>query len=171
MNADAASGNTRPPSLNIIVREAERDDAALLAELTRAAWAERVAPSSSGHREAPERVMGHLQVGGGFVLLIDEQPAGSVRWLPLEGDSEVWEILRMGVLSAYRGDNHSQHLLEAVIHRAQAADVKELRLAVRTDQSRLVDLYAAYGFELAPELEYRNANPAEPPPNVMRRLL
>ena len=58
-----------------------------------------------------------------------------------------------------------------MIHRALAADVTELRLAVRADQPRLLDLYAAYGFELTPELEYTHANPAEPPPTVMRRLL
>jgi hypothetical protein len=32
-------------------------------------------------------------------------------------------------------------------------------------------LYAAYGFELAPELEYAHANPLEPAPHVMRRVL
>lgn len=77
----------------------------------------------------------------------------------------------MGVLPTYRGERLSEQLLEAVIHRALAAGVTELRLGVRSDQPRLLDLYAAYGFELAPELEYSHANPAEPPPNVMRRLL
>jgi hypothetical protein len=46
-----------------------------------------------------------------------------------------------------------------------------LRLAVRHDQPRLLDLYAAYGFELAPELEYSRANPAEPAPVMMRCTL
>ena len=142
-----------------------------MADLTRAAWAHIVAPSSSGHRETPERVLRHLQDGGGFILFVDEQPVGSVRWLPVEGDSDVWEIARMGVLAEHRGASLSLHLLEAVIHRALAADVEELRVAVRTGQSRLVDLYAAYGFEVAPELEYGNANPAGPAPVVMRRLL
>ena len=32
-------------------------------------------------------------------------------------------------------------------------DVNELRIAVRLDQSGLIDLYAAYGFELALQLE------------------
>ena len=77
----------------------------------------------------------------------------------------------MSILPAYRGNSLSQHLLEAVIHRALASDVEELRLAVRRDQTRLLDLYAAYGFELALELEYTHANPLEPAPTVMRRLL
>ncbi len=157
--------------MNLLVREATLDDAQLMAELTRAAWAGKVAVTSSGHRETAVRVARHLQDGGGFILLADDVPAGSVRWLPLEADPNVWEILRMSILPDYRGNHLSQHLLEAVIHRALAADINELRLAIRSDQSRLPDLYAAYGFELALELEYTHANPLEPAPTVMRRLL
>jgi ribosomal protein S18 acetylase RimI-like enzyme len=114
------------------------------------------------------QVADQLQRGGAFILLIDDMPAGSVRWLPIDGETDVWEILRMGILPAYRGHHLSQHLLEAVLHQAQACDVEELRLAVRNDQSRLLDLYAAYGFEMAPELDYAHANPLEPAPTVMR---
>lgn len=157
--------------MNILVREATLDDAQLIADLTRAAWAGKVAVSSSGHRETAVRVRLDLQIGGGFILLKDEEPIGSVRWAPVESEPDVWEIMRMGVLPAHRGEHLSQHLLEAVIHRAQESDVDELRLAVRSDQERLLDLYAAFGFELAPELEYTHANPLEPSPTVMRRLL
>lgn len=157
--------------MSILVREAGLDDARLIADLTRAAWAGKVAPSSSGHEETAERVMLHLQQGGGFILLKGEDAIGSVRWTPLDSEPNVWEIMRMGVLPAHRGEHLSQHLLEAVIHRAQAADVDQLRLAVRADQARLLDLYAAFGFELAPELEYTHVNPVEPAPTVMRRVL
>ncbi len=157
--------------MGLVLREATLADAALLAEITRGAWRQTVAVTSSGHRETAVQVAEHLQHGGGFILLIDEQPAGAVRWLPVDGDADVWEILRMGVLPGYRGQNLSQHLLEAVVHHAQSCGVDELRLAVRSDQARLLDLYAAYGFELAPELEYGHANPVEPVPTVMRRRL
>lgn len=157
--------------MDILVREATLDDAGLIAELTRAAWAGKVAATSSGHHEDSARVVQHLQLGGGFILLVGDVPAGSVRWLPHDTDPGVWETLRMGVLPSWRGRNLSQHLLEAVIHHALAADVHELRLGVRTDQPRLLDLYAAFGFETAPELEYSHANPAEPAPAVMRRIL
>lgn len=157
--------------MNIVVREASLDDAQLIADLTRACWAQRVAVTSSGHRETAVRVLEHLQQGGAFIMLDGERAIGSVRWLPAEGERDVWEILRMGVLPEYRGEALSQHLLEAVIHEALAAGVTELRLAVRSDQGRLLDLYAAYGFEMAPELEYAHANPVEPPPHVMRRHL
>lgn len=157
--------------MNLQVREASTDDAALIAELTRACWAERVSASSSGHRESTERVLHDLQRGGSFVLQVDAQAIGSVRWLPSDTETEVWEIMRMGVLPAYRGQGLSQHLIEAVIHRAQSADINELRLAVSADQGRVSDLYAVFEFELVPELEYTRANPLEEPPLVMRRLL
>jgi ribosomal protein S18 acetylase RimI-like enzyme len=157
--------------LCIRVREATLDDAQLIAELTRAAWAGKVAVTSSGHRETAVRVTDDLQHGGGFIMLKDEDPIGSVRWVPMDGNPQVWEVIRMGVLPGDRGEHLSQHLLEAVIHRAFAADITELRLGVREDQTRLLDLYAAFGFEVAPELEYTHANPAEPPPTVMRRFL
>ncbi|SFB33701.1 N-acetylglutamate synthase, GNAT family [Collimonas sp. OK607] len=157
--------------MNLQVREASADDAALIADLTRACWAERVTASSSGHHEQTERVQLDLQRGGGFVLSLDNQPIGSVRWLPSDTETEVWEILRMGVLPAYRGQGLSQHLMEALIHRARSADIDELRLAVHADQTRVVDLYAVFEFELAPELEYTRANPLEEPPLVMRRWL
>lgn len=157
--------------MNIVVREATLDDAQLIAELTRAAWAGKVAVTSSGHRETAVRVLQDLQSGGGFILLRDDEEIGSVRWAPLESEPDVWEIMRMGVLPSYRGEHLSQHLLEAVIHRALAADVRELRLGVRADQERLLDLYSAFGFELAPEIEYTHANPLEPAPMVMRRVL
>lgn len=157
--------------MNIVVREASLEDAQLIAELTRAAWAGKVAVTSSGHRETAVRVLQDLQNGGGFILLRNDEEIGSVRWLPLESEPDIWEIMRMGVLPSYRGEHLSQHLLEAVIHRALAADVRELRLAVRADQERLLDLYSAFGFELAPEIEYTHANPLEPAPMVMRRVL
>ena len=159
------------PVTRILVREADINDAELVAELTRMAWAERVAATSSGHHETAQRALQDLRQGGGFVLLADDMPIGSVRWAPVDTEEDVWEIMRMGVLPTWRGEGLSQHLLEAVIHHAQTSDVDELRLGVRADQTRLVDLYAAYGFEVAPELEYTHANTREPEPIVMRRML
>ncbi|CAN5128565.1 hypothetical protein BH11PSE11_BH11PSE11_38610 [soil metagenome] len=156
---------------HILVREAKDEDAKLMADLTRAAWANKVAVTSSGHRETTVHVAQQLHDGGGFVLLVDGQAAGSVRWHALDEEPDTWEILRMGVLPQYRGSNLSQHLVEAVIHHALTCEVRELRLAVRHDQPRLLDLYSTYDFEVAPELEYSDANPMEPRPTVMRRKI
>jgi len=157
--------------MGIVVRAATDEDAQLIAELTRVCWAGKVAESSSGHVESAQRVQDDLRCGGGFVLLQDECPVGTVRYSPLDDEPDVWEISRMGVLPAWRGASLSQYLLEAVIHEAQASGVDELRLAVRSDQRKLIDFYAAFAFELAEELEYSHANPHEPPPWVMRRVL
>ena len=157
--------------MDIIVREATIEDAPLIAELTRAAWAGKVNVTSSGHRETAVCVAEHLRDGGGFVLLADGEPIGSLRWLPLETEPDIWEILRVGVLPDYRGTNLSQHLLEAVIHHALETGIAELRLAVRSDQPMLIDFYTAFEFQLAEELEYTHANPLEPAPLVMRRML
>lgn len=156
---------------NIIVREARIDDASLIAELTRATWANKVDPTSSGHLESPENVLTDLRSGGGYILLLNDKPSGSVRWLPIDDQHDVWEIRRMGILPAYRGYDLSQHLLEAVIHEAYIQDVEEIQLGVRADQPRLLDFYAALGFELAPELEYPHAHAQiETRPIMMRRF-
>jgi ribosomal protein S18 acetylase RimI-like enzyme len=157
--------------MHLQIRVATSDDAQLIADMTRAAWAGKIAVTSSGHRETAMLVSNQLRQGGGFVLLIDDQPAGSVRWLPSDGKSNTWEILRMGLLPDFRGNDLSRNLLGAVFHHALSNGVSELQLAVRTDQPRLLDLYSAYGFEIAPELTYAHANPSEPAPIVMRKQL
>lgn len=170
MDPFPASGPAASPA-NILVREAGVDDAELIAELTRLSWADKVAASSSGHREDVAHVLHDLRLGGGFILLVDDRAAGSVRWLRDDYEPAVWHIVRMGVLPAYRGTGLSQHLLEAVVHHALASGVNQLRLAVHADRSRLIDLYSAFGFELAPELAYDRARQPEAARSVMRRTL
>lgn len=155
----------------VVIRTAAPTDAQRIAHLTRACWAGKVPASSSAHQESPERVHQDLTKGGGFILLLDQEIVGSVRWLPLDDDPNIWEMLRMGVLPAHRGASLSQHLLAAVVQAAKSASVSQLRLGVRCDQPRLLDFYAAHGFALTPDLSYSHANPKEPAPYVMLRSL
>lgn len=160
--------------MDLLVREATSEDAALIAGLTRDCWAGEAAPGTRAQDDQGDlvaTVTQHLQRGGGFILQDGQQAIGSVRWLPLETEDGVWEISLLGVLPAWRGNQLSQHLLEAVVHHAHASNVDELRLAVPAEQARLVDLYAAQGFELAMELDVEHTNPLERAPNVMRRML
>ena len=157
--------------MGIVVRAALDEDAQLIADLTRASWAGKIVETSDGHHETAEQVSDDLRHGGGFILLSDDEPVGSVRWLPLDTDPDAWEIVRMGVLPSHRGANLSQHLLESVVHHALERHATELRLAVRGDQPMLIDFYAAMEFEPADELEHSHAGDAEPSPRVMRRLL
>ena len=158
-------------ALKPIIRPATNDDAELIAELTRHSWANKVAASSSGHHESVERVTKDLREGGALLLLASDTPIGSLRWLPLPDNPAIWEILRLGILPDYRGRQLSQLLMMEVMQRAVTAGVRELRLAVRADQPRLLDFYAEFGFQIAPELHYRYANPLEPAPLMMRRPL
>jgi GNAT superfamily N-acetyltransferase len=139
--------------------------------MTRLCWAGKVAANASAHHESAAKVEGDLQQGGGFLLALGDNTVGSVRWARLEEDASIWEMMRMGVLPAWRGQDLSRHLLQAVVQHANANNCRELRLAVRADQPRLLSFYADHGFEPAPELTYSHANPLDAPPNVMRRFL
>lgn len=157
--------------MSFVVREASLQDAQLIADLTHACWAARVDQVSDVLQETEDQVRAHLQTGGAYVLHDGDEAIGSIRWLPVDGQDRVWQTLRMGVLHSYAGHGLSQHLLEAVIHHALSAGVYELRLAVPRTQQRLLDFYAAYGFEVAPELEFDADAPIESTPIVMRRQL
>jgi len=150
------------------IRNATPADAALIQYLTRAAWQGRVAANSSAYRETEEQLARELAEGCGVVLLLGETPIGSVRASPVPG---AWEVRRMGVLPAYRARGHAELMMDAIVERAHAAGIAELRLGVRRDQPRLVAFYGKMGFELAPGLGYAHANPAAPEPWVMRRVL
>jgi ribosomal protein S18 acetylase RimI-like enzyme len=155
----------------IVVREALPEQAQLIADLTRAAWANRINLSANEHWETAVNVGLDLRNGGGFLLLIQEIPVGSVRWVPHEAEPNIWEILRLGILPAHRGEHLSQHLIEAVVHHALETGADELRLAVPHDQPSLLDFYTALGFEIALELESVHINPSEPMPHMMRKFL
>ncbi len=152
----------------LTLRDARPEDAELLAHLTREAWAGKVAPDSSGHRETPERVRADLASGGGLVMELGGEPVGSVRWRALP---EAWEVMRLGLLPAYRGRGLSTWLMNELTYRALTGGAPELRLAVRTDQPRLAEYYEGLGFAADPGLEYSRANPDNPPPVVMRKRL
>lgn len=153
------------------IRFATTEDAELIAELTRKSWSGKVAPSSSGHREGTERVANDLREGGALVIQDKDTAIGSLRWLPMPEDPTIWEILRLGILPQYRGKQLSKLLMTKITQQASNVGVQELRLAVRSDQPRLLEFYAEFGFKIAPELHYRYANPLEPAPIVMRRSL
>jgi GNAT superfamily N-acetyltransferase len=158
----------------ITLRATTPADAALIAHITRAAWTGRVDPGSSAYRETEEQIAAQLAEGGGFVLHVDTEPAGSVRYSPVVNGASgqtVWEIRRMGVLPAWRGKGYALVMMDAVVAHARRLGVFDLRLAVRHDQPRLIEVYAGMGFALAPDLEYAHASPGSVPPTVMRRTL
>lgn len=157
--------------MKVLVREATLNDAQLIADLTRKAWKNRVTPTSAGHHETHDSVSVQLQTGGGFILLVDDVAAGSIRWISMDEDSGVWEIQRIGIVPQFCRMNLSQYLIEAIINHAKISEINELRLALHAGQDRLFDYYAAFGFESAPELEKPHREPDEPPPAILRKVL
>lgn len=148
--------------------EANAADAALLRELTLACWSGRVDRSSSAFRETEHDIRRELATGGAFILWLGNEAIASVRW---RNFGPAWEMARLGVLPVFRQQGHAQILCAAVADRAVREGARELRIGIRRDQPRLVDLYADMGFELADDFTYSHANPLEPPPFLMRRRL
>lgn len=155
----------------IEIRPAQPEDAEAIAGLVRQAWAGKVAANSSGHQETPEKVRLDLQKGFAWVALEGEKVVGSVRLVRHPHEIGVWEIKKLGVLGEYRGQGLAHQLMEALFHKAFDVGAKELRLAVRHDQQRLVEWYGQFGFQLEPHLGYSAANPNTPAPFVLAKKL
>lgn len=157
--------------MNLQLHPAQSDQAELMAQLVRQCWQGRVHPNSSGHHESAQRVLADLERGWGLILWADDQPVGSVRWVPHPVEAGVVEVKKLAVLAAWRGQGLGQRLMRAVEQQACLQGQGEIRLAVRHDQPRLLDWYAQLGYQLQPALVYSAANPDSPPPFVMHKIL
>lgn len=148
-------------------------DVEVVAQLVRQAWADRVAPDSSGHRETVERVQADMARGYVWVAFSGSEAVGTVRLVrhPDPRERGVWEVRKLGVLPGYRKQGVAHRLMEALARRAFEVRAKELRLAVRHDQPKLLKWYTQFGFTYDPSLRYSAPNPQTPPPFVMVRKL
>lgn len=155
----------------LVIRPATLDDAEAIAQMVRRAWAGRVAPDSSGHRETAGKVRLDLQKGFGWVVVKGEQIVASVRLLPHPSEAGVGEIKKLGVLPEYRKQGWGPKLMEVLEHEARGRGFVELRLAVRHDQYRLVEWYGSLGYVLDASLVYSAANPLTPAPFVLHKYL
>ena len=79
------------------------------------------------------------------------------------------EVKRIGVLPAHTGHGLGAMILEALETQGREAGVAGAQLAVRFDQPRLVDYYAALGYRLAEDVALTTVNPRAPPPTGMRK--
>ena len=154
------------------VTAASAADAALVHELTQRAWRGTVAPDSSAFGETPADVAALFARGGGaFVLRLDGEPAGAVRWLPVPHQAPSWEIKRLGVLRQARGLGLGARLADAVESAALAAGVLRLQLGVRRDQPRLLAFWERIGFRADEAVRLSSRNPLTDPPVTMSRRL
>lgn len=161
------------PHKPIQIRPATPADAEAVAQVVRRAWADRVAPDSTGHRESPEQVRADLERGYAWVALDGEAVVGTVRLVrhphPLERG--VWEVKKLGVLPEYRQQGVAHQLMDALLRQAFEVRARELRLAVRHDQPKLLKWYTQFGFSYDPSLRYSTPNPKTPAPFVMSKKL
>ena len=156
------------------IRSATAADAQIVAMMVREAWAGKVAENSSGHAETPEKVEQDLKHGFGWVALDGERVVASVRLVRHPKVLEypgVFEVKKLGVLPEYRKFGISQLLMEALLKKADQVLAKEIRLAVRPDQPKLLEFYTQFGFAHDPNLEYSSPNPETAPPFVMVKKL
>lgn len=156
--------------MKIVVREAVLDDAKLIADLIRNAWTSKVAARLHDPHETENTILSDLQQGGGFILMVNDRPAGCARWRPEDENNHIWKIHRLGILSEFRGKSLSEYLLEAIIHHAHICEITELHVALHSDHERLVDYYAALDFEVAPELEFSAHDLQDSPPIMLRKF-
>ena len=159
-------------SEQIAIRRAAPADGVLVEGLTRRIWTGRVSPVSTVFRETPETVAVQLSKGGGAILLADDEPIGSGRWVPVpgpEGQGLWMEVKRIGVLEGWRKRGFGDLILRALEDQGRAAGAEGAQLAVRHDQARLVDFYAGLGYVLADDVVLTTINHLSPLPTGMRK--
>ena len=138
----------------VIVRSADRQDAAALVELVQAVGTEPegwILSTGGGRREADERRYLRAYASSPDALLLVAESEGRVigrlnvhrdlhAYSPHVGD------LGMMVLDGYRGEGVGRALLEAAVEWAPTAGVAKLELHVFPHNTRAIALYESCGF-------------------------
>jgi GNAT superfamily N-acetyltransferase len=157
--------------MSVEVRPATPGDAELMHRVSRQAWHGTVAANSTLFDETVEYVAAILSRGGGFMLSVDGECAGSVRHFPCASDPSVWEVKRLGVLAALRRRGLGMRLMTAVEDAARRAGVHALQIGIRADQPRLIRYYENLGFELDDSVRLSSQNPNTTPAVTMSKRL
>ena len=102
-----------------------------------------------------------IDVGGQiFFALTHGEVAGTVAMIPYEDDA--FELTKMAVDPAFRGQGIGDHLMNACIELARgSSDRKRITLESNTKQVAAIRLYRKFGFEetpLDPNSQYVRAN-------------
>ena len=145
--------------MNIQLRDAKPADAELMHRVSLQAWRGRVAETSSLYDETVDYVTGVLDRGGGLLLFIEGELAGSVRYFPLDHQGDCWEVKRLGVIAAHRKRGFGELMMNAVHARARSAGIARIQLGVRADQPNLVRFYEALGYKLDDTVVLSAQNP------------
>jgi len=142
------------------IREATADDADLLAEMIREAFATDTAwhrlasgdPPRGPHTCTPEWVAGQMAKAVWFYLVvIDDAPCGCVG-LELD-DPETCHLKRLSVRPAFRGRGLGEALVAHVLRQAKALGATHMTLGLVADNTRLRNWYVRQGFVVEREAE------------------
>lgn len=94
--------------------------------------------------------------GGLFVARIDDKPAGSIAFGPL--DEETCEVRTLYVLPTSRGAGVGKKLVETVLNAAREAGYKRARLDTLPFMESALKLYRSFGFyDIEPYLNMSEA--------------
>jgi len=137
------------------VREASRDDAAVIATVIRAAWrgvnkqfglSKKQLPGSPAYCR-PEWITKGLDKGVRFFLAeVDAKAVGCVGMTaPKDGASE---LVRLAVLPAQRRNGLGAMLVEHVVSQALSLGLERVDLALIADRTELLQWYEKQGFTL-----------------------
>ncbi len=157
--------------MNVVLRPANPRDAGLMHRISLQAWRGTVNENSTLFDETEEYVAATLERGGGFIVWVGGEPAGSVRYFPVAQDPMVWEVKRLGVIARLRGRDLGRRLMDAVTAAASQAGVRALQIGIRADQPRLLRYYEAQGFVRDDSVQLSSSNPRTAPAITMIRRL
>lgn len=108
-----------------------------------------------------------------MLLLAGGTLIGSGRWVPVPGpggQGQWMEVKRIGVLPSHTGQGLGAVILAALEQQGRETGAEGAQLAIRADQPRLVDFYAALGYLPADDVDLTTNNPLSPPPFGMRKI-
>jgi predicted N-acetyltransferase YhbS len=129
-----------------VVRRLQPSDAAAVAALIRAAFAEQgrtTNPPSSALKETAEIVAAKLAAGGGAGVELDGEWIGAVLWAPQDG---ALYLGRLAVAPSHRGRGIAGRLLQAVEDEARRRGDARLRLNARFELPFNQQYFARRGF-------------------------
>lgn len=125
------------------------------------AWLEEFFAVEPYDRELLERCKEVIIDRGGFIFfgLVNEKVIGTLALIKLE--SGIYELGKMAVDSAYRGQGYGNELLRFIIQFSERHHWKKLQLYSNTRLENSIYLYRKYGFEEIPQEErtpYQRSN-------------
>jgi putative acetyltransferase len=121
------------------------------------AWISRYFALEAKDQEVLDDPAGKVLAPGGHILIAVEagEPVGCVALMVMKNDGG-FEVAKMAVTDAYKGQGLGRALMAACVARARAAGARRLYLETNSGLAPALGLYRSFGF--------RQIEPAEPSP-------